>query len=103
MEVLISKALIDSVICHDKFFLINNVLKNIAKWKTKSRINQVYQRFYFIYKTILSYCLKCKKNTESKDPKVARTRNGRIILLLNVQCGIVKNQNLSKSKKLVNY
>ena len=31
MEVLISKALIDSVICHDKFFLINNVLKNIAK------------------------------------------------------------------------
>ena len=103
MEVLISKALTDSVICHDKFFLINNVLKNIAKWKTKSRINQVYQRFYFIYKTILSYCLKCKKNTESKDPKVARTRNGRIILLLNVQCGIVKNQNLSKSKKLVNY
>ena len=34
-EVLISKALIDSVISHDCFFLINNVLKNIMKWKKK--------------------------------------------------------------------
>ena len=30
---------------------------------------------------MLSYCLKCKKNTEKcKKPKVARTKNGRIIL-----------------------
>ena len=28
-----------------------------------------------------SYCLKCKKNTESKNPKVLRTKNGRIMLL----------------------
>ena len=27
------------------------------------------------------YCLKCRKNTESKNPKVARTKNGRIMLL----------------------
>ena len=27
------------------------------------------------------YCLKCKKNTESKNPKVARTKNGRVMLL----------------------
>ena len=27
-------------------------------------------------------CLKCTKNTESKNPKVARTKNGRIMLLL---------------------
>ena len=25
--------------------------------------------------------MKCRKNTESKNPKVARTRNGRIMLL----------------------
>ena len=25
---------------------------------------------------MLLYCLKCKKNTESKNPKVARTKNG---------------------------
>ena len=31
IEVLISKALIDSVINHDEFVLINNALKNITK------------------------------------------------------------------------
>ena len=31
MEFLISKALIDSVISHDKFLFIINVLKNIKK------------------------------------------------------------------------
>ena len=28
-----------------------------------------------------SYCLKCRKNTESKNPKVVKTKNGRIMLL----------------------
>ena len=32
---------------------------------------------------MLSYCLKCKKNTESKSSKVARTKSGRIVLLPN--------------------
>ena len=27
------------------------------------------------------YCLKCRKYTESKDKKVSRTKNGRIIIL----------------------
>ena len=30
---------------------------------------------------MLSYCLKCRKTTESKNPKVAKTKNGRIMLL----------------------
>ena len=30
---------------------------------------------------MLSYCLKCRKNTESKNPKVVGTKNGRIMLL----------------------
>ena len=30
---------------------------------------------------MLSYCLKCRKNTESKNPKVVRTQNGRIMIL----------------------
>ena len=30
---------------------------------------------------MLPYYLKCKKNTESKNPKVVRTKNGRIMLL----------------------
>ena len=27
------------------------------------------------------YCLKCRKNTESKNPKLARTKKGRLMLL----------------------
>ena len=30
---------------------------------------------------MLLYCLKCRKNAESKNPKVARTKNGRIMRL----------------------
>ena len=30
---------------------------------------------------LLYYCLKCRKNIGSKNPKVARTKNGRIMLL----------------------
>ena len=30
---------------------------------------------------MLSYCLKCKKNTESKNPKIAKTENERMMLL----------------------
>ena len=54
-------------------------------------------------KTMLSYCLKCRKNTKSKIPKAARTKNGRIMLYQNMQFVIVKNRNLLKSKKLEDY
>ena len=37
-------------------------------------------RFQSIYKTMLSYCLKCRKNTESKNYGVVKTKNGRILL-----------------------
>ena len=30
---------------------------------------------------MLFYCLKCRKSTESKNPKAVRTKNGRIMLL----------------------
>ena len=30
---------------------------------------------------MLSYCFKCRKNTENTNPRVARTKNGRIMLL----------------------
>ena len=36
MDVLISKALIDSYIIHDEFISINNVLENVLKLKKKS-------------------------------------------------------------------
>ena len=34
-----------------------------------------------MYKIMLSHCLKCRKNTEGKNPKVSRTKNETIMLL----------------------
>ena len=45
---------------------------------------------------MLYYWLKCRKNTESKNPKVVRTKNRRIILLLNC---VVWNSKESKFLK----
>ena len=36
----------------------------------------------YIHQKISSYCLKCRKNIESKHPRVVKTKNGRIMLLL---------------------
>ena len=45
---------------------------------------------------MLSYCMKCRKNTESKNFKVVRTKNGRIMLLSKFS---VCNSNESKFLK----
>ena len=52
---------------------------------------------------MLLYCLKCRKNTERKNPKVARTKNERIMLLSKYAMYDSKKSNLSNSKKLVDY
>ena len=37
---------------------------------------------------MLSYCLKCKNNTESINPKVSKTTNGKTMMLSKyVVCG----------------
>ena len=48
-----------------------------------------------MYKTILYYCLECRKNTESKNSKVVRTKNERTMLLS--KCAVC---NSKKSKFL---
>ena len=51
---------------------------------------------------MLSYCLKCRKNTESKSPKVVRTKNGRIMLLS--KCAVYdskKSQFIKEQKAIV--
>ena len=35
----------------------------------------------FTYKTVSSYCLKCRKNTKSINPKVSKTKNGKTMIL----------------------
>ena len=47
---------------------------------------------------MLSYhCLKCRKNTESKNPKVTRTKNGRIMLLS--ECAVCDSKKLKFIKE----
>ena len=52
---------------------------------------------------MLSYCLKCKRNTESINPKVLKTTNGKAIILS--KCAIRGSYllNLLKSKKQKDY
>ena len=48
---------------------------------------------------MLSYCLKSRKNTESKNPKVARTINGRIMLLSKCEVFHCKKLKFIKEQK----
>ena len=42
---------------------------------------------------MLSYCLKCKKNTESMNPKVSETTTGRMMILSTCAiCGSKKSK-----------
>ena len=51
---------------------------------------------------MLSYCLKFKKNTESINPRVSATNNGRTMILSKCAiCGSKKY--LSKNKKQKDY
>ena len=44
-----------------------------------------------------SDCLKCSKNTESKNPKVVRTKNGRIMVLS--KCEVCNSKKLKFIKQ----
>ena len=46
---------------------------------------------------MLSYCLKCRKNTESKNPKIVRTKNGTIMILS--KCAVCHSKKLKFIKK----
>ena len=52
---------------------------------------------------MLSYCFKCRRNTESTNPKVSKTTNGKAIILSTCTIYVVKNQNLLNSKKQKDY
>ena len=61
IEVLISKNLIDSNIRHEKFVLIDNVLKEFYDMKEKIKNSNKKQKYRLYIKTMLSYCLICRK------------------------------------------
>ena len=41
----------------------------------------IHRRFLFVYKTMLSYFLKCRKKIENKNQRVAQTERGKPMLL----------------------
>ena len=48
---------------------------------------------------MLSYCLKCKKNTENINPRVSKTNNGRKMILSNcAMCGSKKSKIIEKQE-----
>ena len=51
------------------------------------------------YKTMLSICPKCKKNTENTNPVVSRTSNGKTRILSKCAICGAKNQNLLRNKE----
>ena len=46
---------------------------------------------------MLMNCLKCRKNTENKSQRIAKTNKERIILLL--KCGVCDNKKTISTKK----
>ena len=45
---------------------------------------------------MLPYCLRHRKNTESKEPRVGKSDKGNQYFYRNVRCVVVKNPGLSK-------
>ena len=76
VEVLISN------ISDNEFVWISNVPKEFDDMKEIKNYNDKW-KFKLCMKKMLCYCLKCKckKNTESRNPKVVKNKNGRIMLL----------------------
>ena len=48
---------------------------------------------------MLWYCLKCKEKTDSKNPRAVKTKNERIMLLLNCTVCASKNSRFIKEKE----
>ena len=49
-----------------------------------------------------SYCLKCRKKTESINPRVSKTDNGKSVISKCAICGTKKSRFI-KNKKQVDY
>ena len=77
IEVLISKALIDSYINHDEFVAMNNGQENIIIWKNKSKILKLLWNILYQIKKkkiVETICVSVKKGTANKNSTVRRTK-----------------------------
>ena len=101
IESKISEAFISNQINHEDFITIINEERNYRELKENIRMIKKAKKEILInsfkYKTMLSYCLKCKKKkkkkTESIDPQFSATSNGRTIILSKCAiCGSKKSK-----------
>ena len=83
IEVLISKALINSYIGHGEFFSVNNVL--IEYHEIKKEIKE-------------TYCVSCKKHTANENSSVRKTKENRLMIF--ALFGARKNRFLLKVKNV---
>ena len=99
----IPETLINNQVSHEDFITIINEEKNYRELKESIRMMEGQEdkkilTNLFKYKTMLSYCLKCKKNTESINRRVSAINNGRTMILSKCAiCGsrkskFIKNQ-----------
>ena len=59
-------------------------MKETIKNLKTSKVHEIFQSFY---KTMLYYCLNCRKNTENSNPKDAKTHKGKLTVFTKV-CGV---------------
>ena len=64
---------------HSSNFTCVTGIARIAK--VFGHTQKIIEDFSLFKKKMLSYCLKCRRNTESDSQKVARIKHGRIMLL----------------------
>ena len=74
------------VISHDEFVLGNNALNLNLNFKDLISLSKI----LVFYKAMLSYCLKCIKNTENKNEQLVKTKNESIMLLS--KCAVCNNK-----------
>ena len=74
-------------ISHEDFMITINEERNYRELKESIRMMQgqddkkIDIDQLIKYKTMLSYCLKCKKDTENTNPVISKTSNGKTIIL----------------------
>ena len=52
-----------------------------------------------MYKAMLSYCLKCRKNTENSNPSVSKTINGKTMIVSKCTiCGSKKSKSIKEQE-----
>ena len=95
--------LLNDQISHEDFIAIINEEKNYRELKESIRIikGQEDKKSILInlfkYKKMLSYCLKCKKSTESISPRVSATSHGRTMILS--KCAIYVSKKFIKKQE----